>query len=59
LLQAGYLLQSISVWNALVMLVVSTCNIGRIRAEDRMLATNEQYALYRTQVRWRLLPGVW
>jgi protein-S-isoprenylcysteine O-methyltransferase Ste14 len=59
LLQAGYLLQSISVWNGLVMLVVSMCNIGRIRAEDRMLATNEQYVLYRTQVRWRLLPGVW
>jgi protein-S-isoprenylcysteine O-methyltransferase Ste14 len=59
LLQSGYLLQSLAVWNVLVMLFVTSCNIGRIRAEDRLLATNEQYASYRTQVRWRLLPGLW
>ena len=59
LLQAGYLLQSISVWNALVMVFVTSCNVGRALAEDRMLATNKQYDAYRTQVRWRLLPGVW
>ncbi|HEX3793985.1 MAG TPA: isoprenylcysteine carboxylmethyltransferase family protein [Acidimicrobiales bacterium] len=59
LLQAGYVLQSISVWNALVMIFITGCNIGRARAEDRMLATNEQYDTYRAQVRWRLVPGVW
>ncbi len=59
LLQAGYLLQSISVWNALVMLFVTSCNVGRAMVEDRLLATNEQYEAYRTQVPWRLLPGVW
>jgi protein-S-isoprenylcysteine O-methyltransferase Ste14 len=59
LLQSGYLLQSISVWNALVMLFVTSCNVGRALAEDRLLATNQQYEGYRTQVRWRLLPGVW
>jgi protein-S-isoprenylcysteine O-methyltransferase Ste14 len=59
LLQSGYLLQSISVWNAFVMLFVTSCNVGRILVEDRLLATNEQYEAYRTQVRWRLLPGVW
>ncbi|MGH3600876.1 MAG: methyltransferase family protein [Pseudonocardiaceae bacterium] len=59
LLQAGYLLQSISVQNAFVMLFVTGCNAGRALVEDRMLATSEQYARYRTQVRWRLLPGVW
>jgi protein-S-isoprenylcysteine O-methyltransferase Ste14 len=59
LLQSGYLLQSLAVWNVLVMLFVTSCNIGRIRAEDRLLATNEEYASYRTHVRWRLLPGLW
>jgi protein-S-isoprenylcysteine O-methyltransferase Ste14 len=59
LLQSGYVLQSFSAWNILVMVMVTSCNVGRARAEDRLLATNEQYAAYRAQVRWRLLPGVW
>ena len=59
LLQSGTLLQTISAWNALVLLIVTCCNVGRILAEDRLLATNEQYDAYRTQVPWRLLPDVW
>ncbi len=59
LLQSGYLLQSISVRNALVMLFVTSCNVGRALVEDRLLAASEQYEVYRSQVRWRLLPGVW
>jgi protein-S-isoprenylcysteine O-methyltransferase Ste14 len=59
LLQSGYLLQSISIWNALVMLFVTGCNIGRALVEDRLLAANEQYEAYQAQVRWRLLPRVW
>jgi protein-S-isoprenylcysteine O-methyltransferase Ste14 len=58
-LQFGYLLQSISLRNALVMACASGCNVGRALAEDRVLATNELSELYRRQVRWRLLPGVW
>jgi protein-S-isoprenylcysteine O-methyltransferase Ste14 len=59
LVLSGYLLQSISVWNALVVLLVTSCNVGRAFVEDRLLATSEQYEAYRSQVRWRLLPGVW
>jgi len=59
LLQFGYLLQSISLRNALVMLVASGCNVGRAIAEDRVLATNKDYDTYRRRVRWRLFPGVW
>ena len=59
LLQSGYLLQSISARNALVMLFVTGCNVGRALVEERLLASNEQYAAYRRQVRWRLLPGIW
>jgi protein-S-isoprenylcysteine O-methyltransferase Ste14 len=58
-LQTGYLLQSISIRNALVLVFVASCNVGRARAEDRMLATNDDYGEYRRQVRWRLVPGVW
>ena len=58
-LQFGYVLQSISVRNALVMVFASGCNVGRAVVEDRLLATNELYEPYRRQVRWRLLPGVW
>lgn len=59
LLQVGYVLQSISVRNVLVIAFASGCNIGRIVAEDRVLATNEASGCYRSRVRWRLLPGVW
>lgn len=59
LLQFGYVLQSISLRNALVMVFASGCNVGRAIVEDRLLATNEEYRSYRSRVRWRLLPGVW
>ena len=59
LLQSGYLLQSMSIRNALVMVFASGCNVGRALAEDRLLASSEHYDAYRRQVRWRLLPGVW
>jgi protein-S-isoprenylcysteine O-methyltransferase Ste14 len=59
LLQLGYVLQSISLRNALVMLLASGCNVGRALAEDRVLATNDEYRAYRQQVRWKLVPGVW
>jgi protein-S-isoprenylcysteine O-methyltransferase Ste14 len=59
LLQSGYLLQSMSVRNAVVMLFVTSCNVARVRAEDRVLATSDQYDAYRRRVRWRLVPGIW
>ena len=59
LLQLGYLSQSLSTRNALVMILVSGCNVGRIRAEERFLATGTEYASYQAAVRWRLVPGLW
>ena len=55
----GYVLQSISLRNTLVMVLASGCNIGRALVEDRLLATNEEYRGYRGKVRWRLVPLVW
>jgi protein-S-isoprenylcysteine O-methyltransferase Ste14 len=59
LLQFGYVLQSISVRNALVMVFVCGCNIGRALAEERFLMASASYRDYRAEVRWRLIPGAW
>jgi protein-S-isoprenylcysteine O-methyltransferase Ste14 len=61
LIQLGYLLQSIALWNVLVMVLACGCNFGRVRAEERLLAESAPaaYAAYRERVRWKLLPGVW
>lgn len=58
-LQSGYLLQSLSVRNAVILLLGSLCNAGRALAEERLLAANSEYRVYRTRVRWRLIPGLW
>ncbi|MDQ2729315.1 MAG: hypothetical protein M3Y91_15975 [Actinomycetota bacterium] len=59
LLQLGYVLQSISVRNVLVMVFVCSCDVGRALAEERLLATSTTYDDYRKKVRWRLIPGLW
>jgi protein-S-isoprenylcysteine O-methyltransferase Ste14 len=58
-LQLGYLAQSVSVRNALVVLFICSCNIGRARAEERLLVTSSCYDEYRSRVRWKLMPGLW
>ncbi len=59
LLLTGYVLQSTSVRNVLVMLFVIGCDVGRALAEERLLSGSSAYASYRATVRWRLLPGIW
>jgi protein-S-isoprenylcysteine O-methyltransferase Ste14 len=59
LIQSGYLLQSMSWWNLLVLVLASGCNIGRALAEERVLARTPAYRAYQRQVRWRLIPGLW
>jgi protein-S-isoprenylcysteine O-methyltransferase Ste14 len=59
LLGAGYVCQSISVRNLLVVLAAVGFNVCRIRAEERVLATNPAHRSYRARVRWRMVPGVW
>jgi protein-S-isoprenylcysteine O-methyltransferase Ste14 len=59
LLQLGYVLQSLSVRNAIVMIFVCSCDVGRALAEERLLATSTTYDEYRARVRWRLMPGLW
>jgi protein-S-isoprenylcysteine O-methyltransferase Ste14 len=54
----GYLIQSLSVWNAVVDLVAVGCQLLRVKAEERHLA-GPAYDEYRERVRWRLWPGIW
>ena len=59
LIQSGYLLQSISLRNVLVMVLASGCNVGRALMEERLLTGSSAYGAYRRRVRWRLVPGLW
>ena len=58
-LQIGYLLQSLSVRNALVIALIWSCNIGRAVVEERLLVSSTRYSEYRRRVPWRLVPGLW
>jgi protein-S-isoprenylcysteine O-methyltransferase Ste14 len=59
LLGVGYVLQSISLRNILVMLFIFSCNVGRCVVEERLLSSSTDYDEYRARVAWRLIPGVW
>ena len=59
LIQSGYLLQSISLRNVLVLVLATGCNVGRALAEERLLTGSSAYGAYRRRVRWRLIPGLW
>jgi len=59
LMLLGYVLQSLSWQNLAVMMIVLGSNAGRIRGEERLLASVGDYADYCDQVPWRLVPGLW
>ena len=58
-LLTGYLLQSLSIQNALVVVFVCSCNVGRALVEERLLSSSSQYDEYWSLVPWRLFPGLW
>jgi protein-S-isoprenylcysteine O-methyltransferase Ste14 len=55
----GYLIAQPSVWNAVVIVVILAAQVVRIVAEEQLLSRDPLYRIYRSQVRWRLIPGVW
>jgi protein-S-isoprenylcysteine O-methyltransferase Ste14 len=59
LIQSGYVLQSISLRNVAVLVLVTGCNIGRALAEERVLAASPGCQAYQSRVRRRLVPGLW
>jgi protein-S-isoprenylcysteine O-methyltransferase Ste14 len=58
LIQSGYVLQSVSLRNVLVLVLASGCNAGRALMEERLLTGSPAYEAYRRRVRWRLVPGL-
>jgi len=59
LIQSGYVLQSLSLRNAAVVAFATACNVGRVLAEERLLARSPAYRAYQQRVRWRLIPCLW
>jgi protein-S-isoprenylcysteine O-methyltransferase Ste14 len=57
--QCGYVLQNLSLMNVAIIVIDTGCQIGRIRAEERMLRRDPTWASYAQRVRFRLLPGVY
>ena len=57
--ELGYLVQSPRLWNLGVLLLAWTCQLLRIRSEERLLSNDPDYRRYRERTRWRVLPGVW
>ena len=55
----GFLLSNGSAWNLAVYAAVYFFQIARIRAEERILASDGSYREYLQRVRYRLIPGVY
>jgi protein-S-isoprenylcysteine O-methyltransferase Ste14 len=45
--------------NSIVLVVWLAVQIGRVGAEERVLAADPAYVVYQRRVRYRLIPGVW
>jgi protein-S-isoprenylcysteine O-methyltransferase Ste14 len=57
--ELGYLIQSPSVWNAGVLVLVWTSQVFRLLSEERLLCGDPAYRSYCERTRWRVLPGLW
>ncbi|MCC6322322.1 MAG: isoprenylcysteine carboxylmethyltransferase family protein [Phycisphaerales bacterium] len=55
----GYNLHEWSVWTLILVAVGWGSMIYRIRAEERVLSQNAEWAKYAERVKYRLVPGVW
>jgi protein-S-isoprenylcysteine O-methyltransferase Ste14 len=54
----GFTLANWSPLNLTLLLIVTGCQVFRIRAEERVLTDSDDYAEYAQRVRWRLVPGL-
>ena len=54
----GYLFVAPSVWNVAVYAGAWTFLIARIYAEERVLSADPEYQVFKSRVRYRLIPGV-
>lgn len=54
--QIGYVLESPTLRNLLILLVVASCQVVRVHTEEQCLSADPAYRAYRQRVRWRLVP---
>lgn len=54
----GYLVQSLSAWNIMIVGVTVSFQVARILQEEHHL-DGAPYDQYRRRVRWHFLPGMW
>lgn len=57
--QTGFLLTNPTTWNAVVWVLWATCQFHRIRAEERVLSADREYAAFKQRVRFRLIPLIY
>lgn len=55
----GFVMANPTPWNAAIGVATLTCQVFRMRAEERVLSATSDYNEYRARVRWRLVPGVY
>jgi protein-S-isoprenylcysteine O-methyltransferase Ste14 len=58
-IDAGYLLENLTLRNAVVLAVVFVCQLGRMHREEACLRKDPGYAEYMRHVRYRVLPYVY
>jgi len=58
-IQLGYLLQNPSPWNLAIVVAATGCQLGRIRAEERVMGVEAGYREYAARVRYRLIPALY
>ena len=54
----GFFLVAMSWHNLIVFSVLYACQVMRILDEETLLSQSPSYVAYRSQVRWRLIPGL-
>jgi len=59
IVQSGYVLENLTLWNILIFSVVVLAQLKRIAQEEDVLSHDIAYQQYRERVRYRLLPGVY
>lgn len=55
----GFVIANPSALNLTLLVLVTVCQVLRIRAEERLLTETDEYAAYAARVRWRLVPGLY
>lgn len=57
--EVGFIIANPHWINAVLIAVIFTAQLLRIRAEERLLESSTDYAAYKQKVRFRLIPGVY